>query len=199
MSTINKTKNNFGFTIIEMIVSLGIFMIVVLIGMSTLLTLKSAEKKAIAIQNILDDLRFTLETVAKDIRIGTDYRCLLPANPDPGPTEIPDPQDCDFSGGGNRLFYQGSDPATSDYIPILYSLSSGKITKTLQGESAEQVTSQSVTIQQLTFYVLGSTHGDQVEPRVTIVIKGIAQVGKEQSPFQLQTSISQRRPEALSD
>ena len=72
-----KTHKNFnaGFTLIEMIVSLGVFTFVILISMGSFLAILGAQKKAIAVGTLQENLRFSIETMLKDIRVGYSYYC----------------------------------------------------------------------------------------------------------------------------
>jgi prepilin-type N-terminal cleavage/methylation domain-containing protein len=72
------------FTLIELIVAVGVFAIVATITTGTLLILTKAEKKAINVQTGYDNLRYALEAMAKEIRTGINYeQCPLGTSDNP--------------------------------------------------------------------------------------------------------------------
>jgi prepilin-type N-terminal cleavage/methylation domain-containing protein len=66
---------NRGFTLVEMIVSLAIFAVVAVIAVGALLKVIDANKKAQSIQSSITNINFALESISRDIRVGTDYTC----------------------------------------------------------------------------------------------------------------------------
>ncbi|KKT57637.1 MAG: hypothetical protein UW81_C0002G0013 [Candidatus Giovannonibacteria bacterium GW2011_GWC2_44_9] len=171
-----------GFTLLEMIVSLGIFAVAALLSTSSLLSLTDAQKKAFSLQSAYDNIRFALETIAKDARTGSDFYCGTSFDDLPA---VPTSQDC--ASGGPSLTYKN---AAGDNIA--YRVLNGKIENFVDGVSAGYMTSEDTAIDTLTFYVLGPASGNP-QPRITIIIKGTAGSGRSASKFNLQTTISQRK------
>ena len=64
-----------GFSLIEMIVAVGIFSVAALIGVTALLSLTVSQRKAIAIQSAYDNMRFGVEVISKDLRTGDIIHC----------------------------------------------------------------------------------------------------------------------------
>jgi prepilin-type N-terminal cleavage/methylation domain-containing protein len=64
-----------GFTLLEMIVSLGVFSAAILIILGAILSINDAQKKMINIQAVEDNLRFALDTMSREIRTGSVYNC----------------------------------------------------------------------------------------------------------------------------
>ncbi len=176
-------KKSAGFTLLEMIVSLGIFAVAALLATSSLLSLTDAQKKAYFLQSTYDNIRFALETMAKDTRTGDVFYCGASFDDLPA---VPVPKDC--ASGGPSLTYKNV--AGNN---IAYRILNGKIEKFVDGVSAGYMTSGDTVIDTMTFYVLGSPAGDNLQPRVTIIIKGTAGSGRSASKFNLQTTISQRK------
>lgn len=171
----------------EMIVALGVFAIAATIATSSLLSLTDAQKKAFSLQNTYDNIRFALEIMAKDIRTGDKYHCS--GSLDDAPS-VPSGQDCDL--GGAVLTYKSAAGKT-----ISYYVQDGKIEKSVDGVSEGALTGDEVIIEKLFFYVLGSLPSsleDPAEqPRVTIVVEGVAGSGRSASRFNLQTAVAQRK------
>lgn len=67
-----RTKKT-GFTLIEMMVAVSIFVIVAFIVVSTLLTMSYAYKKAQKMRLLMDNFNFALQAMSLTIREGVDY------------------------------------------------------------------------------------------------------------------------------
>ncbi|MFA5052306.1 MAG: prepilin-type N-terminal cleavage/methylation domain-containing protein, partial [Patescibacteria group bacterium] len=65
-----RTPNNKGFTLIEMIVTLSIFVLVLLIATNAYVIFNQTQRKVADAQKIQDDVRYLMEVVAQDIRLG---------------------------------------------------------------------------------------------------------------------------------
>jgi len=68
-------KTNRGFTLVELIVSLGIFTAVMFIATGALLSIINVNKKAQAQQSAINNINFALENMARNIRTGSHYIC----------------------------------------------------------------------------------------------------------------------------
>jgi prepilin-type N-terminal cleavage/methylation domain-containing protein len=80
-----------GFTLIEVIVSLGIFSLVLLITSGIFTAFVTSQRRNIGEQEVQENLRFSLELISREIRTGyASSFALLPANPsaDQGPTLV---------------------------------------------------------------------------------------------------------------
>src|SRR3989344_953060 len=138
-----------GFTLLQMIVALGGFAVAALLSASSLLSLTDAQKKAYALQSTYDNLRFALETIAKDVRTGDVFYCGADADDLP---PVPTPSDC--PSGGPALTYKN---ASGD--AVAYRVFQGRIDKFTGGALSGMLTSGDINITNLTFYVLGAPAG----------------------------------------
>ena len=68
----NKLKFETGFTLIELIVALGVFMMVMTITLSAFLNIIDIQKKTEAFRKVNDNLNF-MEAIMREIREGTKY------------------------------------------------------------------------------------------------------------------------------
>jgi prepilin-type N-terminal cleavage/methylation domain-containing protein len=84
-----------GFTIIEMIVSLGLFSVVVTIAMGALLMLVAANNNVPGEQAVMTNLSFALDSMTREIRVGTEYYCNSRS---------------DYSAGGSANIFDGNIP-----------------------------------------------------------------------------------------
>lgn len=64
-------NNGAGFTLIEMIVVLGIFTTVVLITLALYLNITQTQKRIVSLQKIQEDVRYTMEAMAQSIRLSS--------------------------------------------------------------------------------------------------------------------------------
>src|SRR3989339_135837 len=62
-----------GFTLIELIVALGVFMVVMTITLSAFLNIMDIQKKTEAFRKVNDNLNFAMEAMMREIREGEDY------------------------------------------------------------------------------------------------------------------------------
>ena len=70
-----KRNSQHGFTLIEMIVSLGLFSIVITIAVGALLMLINSSSQLQNKQSVLTNLSFALDSMTREIRTGTNYLC----------------------------------------------------------------------------------------------------------------------------
>jgi prepilin-type N-terminal cleavage/methylation domain-containing protein len=68
MSTQHIKQNNFGFTLLELIVGMGIFSIVLLSVTGIFQQVINAQRRAVGAQNIQENVSYVMEVMAKEIR-----------------------------------------------------------------------------------------------------------------------------------
>ena len=71
MKSFRLSKNNKGFTLIELIIAMTIFVIVISLILTLFMMGIRAQRKVIAIQNVQDNARYLLGFIAKEIRMST--------------------------------------------------------------------------------------------------------------------------------
>src|SRR3989338_1985894 len=64
-----------GFTLVEMIVSVALFATVMLVSVGALLSLMGANRKAQALQSVMNNLNVALDGMVRSIRMGSNYHC----------------------------------------------------------------------------------------------------------------------------
>lgn len=177
-----------GFTLVEMIVAVGLFATVMLISITALLSVVDANRKAQALQSVINNLNIAVDGMVRSLREGTDYRCnsATPSNPN-CPT------------GGESIYFESHGGRTSnpndDWV-YRYDPSTKRIYKSEDGNPAHgiAITAPEVTIDSVTFYVIGATRSDTIQPKVLIVIKGTAGSTKTRTKttFHIQSTAVQR-------
>lgn len=168
-----------GYSLLEMIVSVGIFGIVMLAATGAYLSLIKLDREARATNDLANNLTFAVDSMARAIRTGTAYKCN---NSSASPN-------CTSTAGTSFGFLDSESPARS----IVYTLSSNQIVATING-TTYPITDPRVRIESMSFYVRGVGTGDGTQPNVTFTIVGSLQTDAGQSPrtFTLQSGATQR-------
>lgn len=173
-----------GFTLVEMLIAVSLFIVVVTISIGALLSVYDANKKAQSSKTVVDNLNLGIENMTRTIRFGSSYYCGVSSS-------ISATSDC-FNGGnsvsvtfkGNRIIYKWNGTIND---PIQRS-DDGGINYT-------NITSPETKIQYLKFYVSGSNPNPNTEqPYIIAVIKGYS--GSKlttQTEFSIETMMSQRK------
>ena len=159
-----------GFTLVELLVSVGIFTSVVIVAMMALLNVKSLQVKGTAIRTINNNVNYAVEIMSREIRTGIKY--------------------CENSCSASSFNF------TNDVgVPVKYELSNGVIFRSENNGSAIAITAPEVTINNLTFVVSGTALNDNIQPRVTIVVQAESNNTKANlsSRLDIQTTITQRK------
>lgn len=193
-----------GFTIIETMIAVALFLIIVTIGMDALLNTGVVHQKSQDMRSIMDNLSFTMEDMSRSLRTGYNYHCVLTSGfQDP---DFNNPQSCHLS--GSRIYFEKSGGRANDStdqwgyaIGTLNSDPTVRIYKTTNGGGVSQVdyiplTSDDIDIDPTAsnFTVLGAEAGDHAQPFVIIRLVGTITSNKGvKTPFSLQTSVSQRQ------
>lgn len=174
-----------GFTLLEIIVSIGLFSIVMLIATGALLSMVNANRKAQALKNVMNNVNFAAENMVKEIRVGTSYH----GNVEVG--SITSPQNAE-NVSSFAFEKSGGDPETAS-DQVVFRLSDGVIERSDDGGlTYSAITSSGIDIELLRFWVYGSDPLDTEQPRVAIVIKGSAFLQGGDEDFNIQTTATQR-------
>lgn len=173
-------KNQSGFTLVEVIVSIGLFVSVVTISVGSLISLTDAQRRAQAFREVMDNLDFAMENISRGLRVGGIYHCGAGGG-------ITLPQDC--PGGDDYLAFADSNGGTT-----IFRLQDGTIERSTDGGATFlDMTSPNVLIDRLDFFVNGTAPGDGVQPSVHIVVGGFIALPKGNTTrFDLQTFVTER-------
>lgn len=187
------TRHQRGFTLVEVLVSLSIFMIVVTISVGALMMIITASTKAQNSQQVMTNLTFTLDDMTRDIRTGTDYYCGAAASL---PVDGVSTADC-ASGSSGFSFNESGDSLTKNTTNhsrrIAFRLNGTAIERRLGNDAWEPLTASDVVITNFAFYVNGSSPTDTAQPVVTIYIKGYTGTNDDtQSQFNIETTVVQQ-------
>ncbi len=193
------TQHKKGFTLVEMIVSIGLFTIVLFIASSAFLAVLNADRKSRATRIAIDNLNLSLEDMSRRIKTGTTYNCGGGAGvADCSSGEVLAITDQD----NQRVIYKrgiGTTPITTGFGgsgcgATFSSSTQGCLIRDKAG-TALLVTGKDIHIQNLRFVVNGTaplSSSDVVQPYVVVLVDGLTTAGKITSTFKLQTTITQR-------
>jgi type II secretory pathway pseudopilin PulG len=186
-------KNSGGFTLVEIIVALGIFVSAVTLAVGSLLSLYNANNRSQSLSSVINSLSFSIENMTRTIRFATNYHCG-DTNPSSGHST---PRDCSDGNPSEDAFLAVTD---SNNDLIRYRFRNARIERSENSNSNSAyvpITSSEVTITNMKFYVLNTTPasgGNSEQPYVVMVIKGYAgRRPSEESGFSIETVVSQRK------
>lgn len=206
-----KSGHKKGFTLIETLVSLGIFSIVVVTATGVILSIITASKRNQSINTVVNNLNYSVDSMVRDINTGYRYRC----NYD-GSYAVEDfkltPSTCNTSSIDNITLIStitGVEQIVK-YKFITSIESPGYIEKTVYTPNGLNIEStnyaltdiKNIDITNLAFTVTNppTLISDQVagQPSVFVVIKGTAKINQINiSDFFIQMFISQRLPNLI--
>lgn len=192
MKKINKKR---GYTIIETMVAVSLFIVIVTYGMGTLLSANLLHRKSKDMRSIMDSLSFVMEDMSRNLRTGYNYYCI---------TGSDDLSNVSTTKSGSNCWGVAFESATgSTSNPndqwVYYINNNGKIFRSTQGpyvvSNFIQLTPDEVVIDSgSSFSVLGAEPppGDSQQPFVNARLAGKITYKNVITPFSLQTSVSER-------
>jgi prepilin-type N-terminal cleavage/methylation domain-containing protein len=207
----NKNK---GFSLIEMVVALMIFSIVAVVALGALVKIISTNKKAQTLQDSITNLNFALETMTREMRVGTYFRCVNSADGTIGTLPSNNyghiaPQECKSSATANTIAFE-TGRYDSNKCPLLtvyrFEVDSSdstqyvlkKARQTACGENLttlyKEVIDSNVAISKFTLTAFPTI---PAQPYYLVGIRvegyaGASQRLKERSYFDIQTAVSPR-------
>lgn len=185
--------NERGFTLIEMIVAVGLFAVVMLVSTAALLALVGANRKAHALQSVMNNFSVALDGMVRSVRMGSEYHCgagdiTLPQSCEDGDTKLAFKPYCEENCDAlNRWVYVYDNNGTF--------CGQGRLCKSENnGSTYYAVTAGDVSIVDFTFYVVGTTRSDTIQPKVVVAVSGTAGGNdiKTQTSFSIQATAVQR-------
>lgn len=172
-----------GFSLIEVIIAMGIFASVLLASVGVIINVSVAQNKTVAFRRVQDNARFALEYMTKEIRTGRN-----------------------FTAGGlcSGGWCSQLTLCTDRGHTVRYGVSGGAVTRTYVGTCATGAvavpnlvltSAEEMTVSLLRFRLVGNIIGpSDGQPMVTIRLRGFANVSKVnlQTDMNFQTSVTQR-------
>jgi prepilin-type N-terminal cleavage/methylation domain-containing protein len=183
----NKFKNKQGFTLVELLVAVSLFVVVTTISIGAILSVFDANKKAQSSKTVVDNLNLAIENMARIVRFGSNYHCANLNLP------LSNPRNCNTGANTDTLLAVNFNGST-----IVYKWD-GTINDPIErsddgGNTYTAITAPDVKIQYLRFYVFGTDPGPNTDqPYAVVVIKGyVGDKLTNQTIFSIETLMSQR-------
>lgn len=176
------TARSRGFSLVEMIVAVGLFAVVMLIAVSSLLALIDANRKARTLQSVVNNLNVALDGMVRALRMGHTYHCGG-ADPTQGGSSCPE--------GDNIISFISHD---GQVVVYEWDTMVNRVRVSQGGSAFSYLTAPEVDIEEMKFYVVGTTVGDENQPKVVVVMKGTASADnvKARTTFSIQSTAVQR-------
>ena len=191
----NIIKKESGYTLIETMIAVSLFIIIVMVGMGALLNANLLHQKSQNMRSLLDNMSFVVEDMGRNLRTGYGYHCISSgiAESSLGSNTPLSGQNCwgiafEPSGGGNQWAYEIVTQGNSSFV--VRSIDNGATWVQMTPNEAIIDTTASY------FSILGAeppSAGDNQQPLTTIHLVGRITYKNVVTPFSLQTSVSQRQ------
>ncbi|MFH1365867.1 MAG: hypothetical protein ABIG99_00515 [Patescibacteria group bacterium] len=174
-------KNKKGYTIIETMIAVSLFVVIVIIGMGALLNANLLHRKSQNMLSIIDNLNFIMEDMSRNLRTGYNYECMVPSN-----------------GYCSGVIFESTKGDVSDPSDQwIYAIINGKAYRSTDGGSSTiQLTPDEIVLDPASAFVIVGAEpppGDSRQPFITIKLVGKITFKNVVTPFSLQTSVSQRQ------
>lgn len=174
-------KEEKGFTLIEMLVSISLFSVVLVIILGAMLTIIDVNRKAQALASVINNFNASVESMNRVIK-----------SAEPDSIQITDNNTRLKLTINNAYGLVGPQASMSGDVDVVFRFNEedGRIERSLNnGSSFLSITSQDVTIQRLRFLEVGS-----LQPEIIIIMAGEAGVSEiSKTTFDIMTTVSQRQ------
>jgi type II secretory pathway pseudopilin PulG len=201
-----KTNLSKGFTLVEIIVSTGIFMTVLTVSVSALIVLNNASRQARAVRTTMDNANQAVEAVTRVVRMGFQFdvqptcatlRATSTDQTNSMAISMGAASSYTISGGGGCIGFYAPDKTGTGVAryTFRYNAASSSMERSFdRGATWQRMTAPEVKVTRLAFYGNGTArNGDQ--PFISIVMQGtIATFKGQQLPFNIQASADPRTP-----
>ncbi len=169
-----------GFTLIEIIVSVGLFSVVMLVSTAAYFTIITLDKEARATNELVVNLSFAVDSISRNIRTGKNYSCAGVGNGTCSQFSFIDSQ-------GQMVTYLMKGTTVAQCV-----FPQGDTTA-CSSSLAVSLTDPRITVNTLIFNVRGVGPSDSREPQTTMSIRGTMPSAQGRTvQFTLQTSATQR-------
>lgn len=199
----NKTR---GFTLIEMMISVGLFTVVMVMALGVIASIIDGNKKAQAINTVANNLNFAVDSMVRDIKTGYAYSCggissvselKSRQNEVPGTTVG---HICNGSVAAPALALISTISGPERAVEYYYDPIQKSIMKNICSPTCGiplgymvRVTSPEIEITNFQLYVSNPPSEDVTQPGVLLILSGTVKgSATPASNFNIQTFISQR-------
>lgn len=174
-------KHNKGFTLIELMVATSLFIVIMISALGSLLMLINESRNGRANRIAMDNVNFAIESIARSIRMGSNYYCGSIGNL----SDVNSSLGCE--NGENIISFV---PQSDSSSRVEYRLENNTIKRfdSMNYFTGVPIVSSDVNVSKLKFFV----NVNDVQPKVYIIIEGSVKVKGILKSFAIQTLASQR-------
>lgn len=186
-------KDLTGFTLLETVVAVGIFSLLVVLSIGITLGILRAQTKASNIQSVLDNIRFGLELITREMRTGSNLKYIANCGSIGSGIEF---IDLNVSPAAARFYYlQDTDAIPGPDTLMRVAMNPGVII--INCAAALPLTSSEVLVEQFDAKLEGAGVNDG-QPRVTFFLKIKSKNPKMEldTSMNIQTTVVQRLRES---
>lgn len=198
-----------GFTLVEVMISIGLFTVIMVVGIGAVLGVNTTSRKTQSMRAIIDNMSFIMEDMARSMRLGNYFVCVDSGavtyndvySVSSGPLTNDGPDNPSFGPCESISFepyweYSAADP----YNQIAYYINGGAIKKkdynnlNFASGTMVPITPPEIYIDpdKSGFIVNGSQIDDGKQPTITIILVGTVNLSGAETDFNMQTTVSQR-------
>lgn len=161
-----------GFSIVELLVAMGLFVIIISVTVNIFIRTVKTQKTALLLIEANDNLASTIEQMTLEARWGTNFKNIA----------------CDLKSTANSLEF-----INSNGQEVKYYLANGSIFKEIKNEGSLQITADGIEIKRFAVSVSDCFGGRKYPPRIFVRISAAAkgEVLKD-IPIDIQTTVSSR-------
>lgn len=198
MYTFSRSSNSTrGYSLVELIVAIGLFSVVMLLATTGYLTLMDMDRGSRAYNDLTNNFSFGVESMARSIRTGTGYGCWDMQQGSYGYWY------CNYDYGGQDCFSFTDQQGREVTYMLMDTGSIGRYIGQSPGDrscnssTATPITDPNIHVDSLRFYMRGSPLGDELQSAVLFTIGGYINIKQNgvMTPvrFSVQTQATQRQ------
>ena len=180
-----------GFTLIEMVIAIGLFAVLATVGIGGFVHALRTERQAATLIGVNTNIALVLEQMTREIRTSIDFcENLDPTNPT-NPCSTTE-RICFHSARDKVVYYRLQNQeyilrGEADFDPF------GSTSCADAASNMQKITSDDVRVNNLDFLIVGNEKGDGFMPRITITLEASPRSGELQNfRTAVQTTVSAR-------
>lgn len=182
-----------GFTLVEILVAIGLFSIVIAIAVGGFANALHAQREVEALVASQSNASLALEQMAREVRSGYFFCSTTSTTLASGPLST---CGCQVSIDGSVWTCSALNFNNTDGQNVTYDhTQGGTLEKKIGNGPSQSITSDNIAVKNLTFTIFGALYSDGWDPRITIamsVAPSSTDPALANNPLNLQTTVSAR-------
>lgn len=184
--------NNKGFSLVEMLVAIAIFLLVSVAALGALLAMTAGGQKVESTRAIVDNIGFVVEDIVREGRLAVNHRCgTLGITDTVDGVQLVRPQAC-VNGDDEFAFNRLVDGVAGEIIQ--YRIADNTVQKKEGSGAWQDISLGDINVLDLEFIVTEQLDNDQV-PHIRIHLRAVVNEDlEEETEYNIQTSVHPRFP-----